>query len=207
MTASSGIRCTPSSPCVLDQLRTGRPAADRLRAAEADLHGVDAIGLHARHGVHRPRPVPVQPRPEVVRQRPAEAAHHRPLVRPHRRQAAQPVGRRRQRGAQPGQTGRQWCSSQCSHSSTSKRFSSQRLTPRQPIAPAGPRRPAGTLERQQPHGVQQHRQRSDLVVNHGGQRRLLVPPRRRRQQRPQPGRHDDADDVDAEGEARRCSGG
>ena len=115
--------------------------AGRPRAAEADLHRHHPVGPHARHGVHRPRP-----RPVTGRGRGRPAAPGRSAAPPPARPAPPPSGRSSRRPPPPAGTpsrrpAASGAAAVCSHSSTSKRLSSQRLTPasrpRQP-AHAGP---------------------------------------------------------------------
>ncbi len=66
--------------------RHGRAAGE---SAEANLDGMNTARLQARHRLDGPRPAPVQTRIEVLRQWPAEAAHHADLFGTDRVQSAQ----------------------------------------------------------------------------------------------------------------------
>ena len=187
----------------------GASAARRGPVAGASAAPRAAPGTRPRRRAPRPGGASSPSRPATASGRAAPASG--PPGR--RRTAAPPRPRRRspapaRESSQPRTSSpatvaaigfQRWAAS-CSRSSATLPADPGVGGPERVAEPAGGRAVGGPLEREQPHRVQQHRQRADLVVQHRDQRRHLVPLGRPGEQRPQPAGEDDADEVHPERE-------
>ena len=155
----AGVRAVP---------RQGRLVRVRRRA-ETDLHRADAVGLDAHHAVDGPRPAVSQARLQHAGAL-AETQDHSFFVGADLRESAQRPARQQQQDA-AGQDAAPLVADPV------QRLVQVEVALR-PLVQAleglpGARQPRpfdGPLKPQEPHRIEEHRQRSELVVNHAGER-------------------------------------
>ena len=146
----------------------------------------------------RPRPADVQPRFEIGR-RLAEPLHDADLVGLDCREAGREPRDERDRGER--RADRLPAVGEVVQQFVEREAAEPAVDGLRRAAHAGERAGRrGALEREQPHRVQQHQERTELVVDDADERGLLVRVGRRREQRPEPAGEDHADEVDPEPE-------